>query len=223
MTTGTATSTATTRTRLTRRGILDAALDTIDRHGLAGLSMHKLGAQLGVKGMSLYNHVTNKGDLLDGVVELLWSEVEAEVEPAVAGDDWCGAVRTYAYALRAALRRHPNAAPLMISQQVMPAPALRIVQAQTAAATSQGVAEAFAHDLLRTITSYALGSGYVEVGWGMGGPGCPPSVSDLLRPGTPPELAAVAEVFCGQSDPDAQFKLGLDLMLRSLDRQPEAG
>ncbi|MPZ25938.1 MAG: TetR family transcriptional regulator [Micromonosporaceae bacterium] len=215
------TATAPVRTPLTRQRILDAALDYIDRHGLEGLSMHKLGAELGVKGMSLYNHVTNKNDLRDGVVELLWSEAEAEIA-APTRDGWSGAVRSFAHALRDVMRRHPNAAPLMISQQVMPAPALRIVQAQTAAAASHGIAEAFAHALLRTITSYALGSGYVEVGWGMGGPGCSPSVSDLLRPGIPAELAAVAQVFCGQSDPDAQFQLGLDLMLRGLDSRPEA-
>ena len=206
-------STAEERTPLSRRRILDAALRYIDEHGLDALSMHKLGAALGVKGMSLYNHVANKDDVLDGVVELLWSEVEAA---APVTDDWCEAVRAYAHALRDVVRRHPNAAPLMISQQLMPAQALRIVQAQTALAVRQGVAEAYAHALLRTITSYALGSAYVEVGWGMGGPGCVPSVSDLLRPGTPEDLAALAYDFCGQSDPDAQFKLGLDLMLRGL-------
>ncbi len=204
------------RTPLSRRRILDAALRYIDEHGLDALSMHKLGAELGVKGMSLYNHVTNKDDVLDGVVELLWSEVEVA---APVGDGWCEAVRSFAHALRDVVRRHPNAAPLMISQQVMPAPALRIVQAQTAAAVSHGITEAYAHALLRTITSYALGSAYAEVSWGMGGPGCTPSVSDLLRPGLPEDLAGVAQVFCGQSDPDAQFELGLDLMLRGLEQR----
>ncbi|MQA24250.1 MAG: TetR family transcriptional regulator [Micromonosporaceae bacterium] len=199
------------RTRLSRRRILDAALRYIDEHGLDALSMHKLGAELGVKGMSLYNHVANKDDVLDGVVELLWFEVEAA---APVEDDWRQAVRSFAHALRDVVRRHPNAAPLVISQQVMPAPALRVVEAQTAAAVSHGITETRAHGLLRTLTSYALGSAYVEVSLGMGGPGCSPSVNDLLRPGIPEDLAAVAHVFCGQSDPDAQFELGLDLMLR---------
>lgn len=210
------TTNATDRAPLTRQRVLDTALAYVDAHGLDSLSMHKLGAELGVKGMSLYNHVTNKSDLLDGVVELLWSEVEAA---APVREDWCDGVRSYAHALRDIVRRHPTAAPLMISQQIMPAPALRLVQAHTAAATSRGVDETFAHALLRTITSYALGSAYVEVGWGMGGgPGCGPAVSDLLRPGIPDGLAALAHVFCGQSDPDAQFQLGLDLMLRGIER-----
>lgn len=201
------------RIPLTRQRIVDAALRYIDDHGLDALSMHKLGAELGVQGMSLYNHVTNKDDVLDGVVELLWSEVEVA---APVGDDSREAVSSFAHALRNVVRRHPNAARLIISQQVIPEPALRIVQALTAAAVSQGVPVAYAHALLRTITSYALGSSYVEVSWGMGGPGCRPSVDDLLRPGIPEDLAALAHVFCGQSEPDAQFELGLDLMLLGL-------
>jgi TetR/AcrR family transcriptional regulator, tetracycline repressor protein len=206
-------STSSQRTTLTRRRILDAALAYIDAHGLEALSMHKLGAELGVKGMALYNHVANKHDLLDGVVELLWAEAE---RAAPAGGDWRQGVRAFAHALRDVVYRHPNAAPLLTSQQVMPAPALRLVRAHIAAAVEAGEPEARAYALLRTMTTYALGTALAEVSWGLGA-ACAPSVSDLLRPGIPDELAAVAQVFCGQGAPDAQFELGLDLMLRGLE------
>lgn len=212
------TTTVTGRAPLTRPRILDAALDYIDRHGLVGLSMHKLGAELGVKGMSLYNHVTNKDDLLDGVVELLWTQIEAGTPSTT---DWRDGFRSLARAIRDVLHRHPNAAPLVISQQVMPAPALRLVRAHIAAATGSGVPEQQAYPLLRTLTSYAFGSALAELSFGTGAVGCAPVVSDLLRPGLPPELVGVAEVFCGQSDYDAQFQLGLDLMLRGLERYPQ--
>lgn len=201
------------RPGLSRGRILAAALGYIDEHGLDALSMHKLGAALGVRGMSLYHHVANKDDVLDGVVELFWSEVEAA---APVGEDWYDALRSFAHALREAVRRHPNAAPLMVGQQLMPAPALRIVQARIAAARRHGIAEEAAYTLLRTVTSYALGSAYLEVGWSPRWPGNQPPIGDLLRPGLPEDLAAVAEVFCGQCDPDTQFELGLDLMLRGL-------
>lgn len=197
------------RTTLTRRRVLDAALAYVDTHGLEALSMHKLGAELGVKGMSLYNHVANKDDLLDGVVELLWSEVE---RAAPAMSDWRQGVRAFAHALREVVHRHPNAAPLITSQQVMPAPALRLVRAHITAATEHGEPEEHAYALLRTITTYALGSALAEVSWGLGA-ACAPSVPDLLRPGIPEDLAAVAEIFCGHGAPDAQFELGLDLMV----------
>lgn len=189
---------------------MEAALRYIDDRGLDALSMHKLGAELGVKGMSLYNHVAGKDDLLDGVVESLWSEVES----AVAIENWREGFRSFAHAVRDVVRRHPNAAALTTSRNIVPEASLRIVQALIASATAGGMPESQAYALLRTITSYALGSSLAEISWGMGGPGCAPRVSDLLRSGVPADLAGIADIFCGQADPDAQFELGLDLMLR---------
>lgn len=204
------------RVPLSRRRIFDAALGYVDQHGLDALSMHKLGGVLGVKGMSLYNHVTNKDDVLDGVVELLWAEVE---QHAPGDGDWREAVRTLARATRDMLHRHPRAAPLITSQSIMPVSALRVVKTHVTALVSHGIAEQDAYALLRTVISYALGSALNEVAWGYGQQGCAPAVSDLLRPDTPEELAGVADVFCGQCDPRAQFALGLDLMLRGADNQ----
>lgn len=205
----------TQRAPLSRRGIIQAAVRYIDAHGLDGLSMNKLGDELGVKGMSLYNHVTNKHDLLDGVVELLWEEIE---HAAPIEGDWREGYRSVARAIRDAFRRHPNAAPLSVSQQVIPEPALRLVRAHVTAATGSGMSKDRAYALLRTLTTYALGTGLNEVAWGVGLSECgAPTVENLLRPGISAELAGVAEIFCGQSDPDAEFELGLDLMVRGID------
>lgn len=203
--------TSTEREPLSRQRIVSAALRFIDDHGLGALSMHKLGAALGVKAMSLYNHVTNKDDVLDGVVELMWSEVE-RAAPAPA--DWRQGVRSFAHAMRSMVLRHPNAAPLITNQSFMPQAALRLVQTHTNMLVRSGLDQDQAYALLRTITSYSLGSAFNEVSWGQLDPSCAPEVSELLRPGTPDDLALVAEVFCGQYDYDAQFDLGLDLMLR---------
>lgn len=203
------------RVPLTHDRIVRAALGYVDTHGLAGLSMHKLGAELGVKAMSLYKYVASKDDLLDGVVEELWVEVE---NAAPAKSDWREGYRSFAQALRDVVYRHPNAASLIISHGIMPAPALRCVKAHISAASGNGVAEARAYAWLRTITSYALGTALNEVAWGYGQDGCrPTAVSELLRLGIPPGLAEVAEVFCGQFDAEAQFELGLELMLRGID------
>ncbi|WP_199434733.1 TetR/AcrR family transcriptional regulator [Qaidamihabitans albus] len=201
------------RAPLSRRRIIDAAARYIDTHGLEGLSMHKLGAELDVKAMSLYNHVANKDDLLDGVMELFWEEVESN---APAKPDWREGYRSFAHALRDTVHRHARSARLSASQRTMPEPALRCLQAHVGAATNKGVPEECAYALLRTITSYALGTALVEATWGIAQAGCRPvtSVSDLVRPGIPEELVGVAQVFCIQSDPEAHFELGLDLMLR---------
>src|SRR5215469_8858987 len=73
------------RSTLTRDRIVDAALDVIDRAGLDGLSMRKLGAALGVEAMALYHHVGSKERLLEAVVERLMSELD----PGESAD-WLG-------------------------------------------------------------------------------------------------------------------------------------
>jgi AcrR family transcriptional regulator len=82
--------------------VLRAAVALADERGLAELTMRKLANELDVEAMSLYNHVANKGDLLDGMIELVFSEIE----PPVAGGDWKSELRTRAVSTRAALLRH---------------------------------------------------------------------------------------------------------------------
>ena len=200
------------RAPLTRERILEGALDYIDEHGLAALSMHKLGAVLGVRGMSLYNHVTSKDDLLDGVLELLWSDIEAA---SPVSESWLDSARELARSMRAVVVAHPHAAPLITSRPFMPTAALRVVQAHISNAVNAGIAEERAYIVLQTLTTYALGSAFAEVSWGTGDPTRP--VKQLLRPGTPEDLVGVAEVFCGQADPSAMFEFGLASMLRGLD------
>ena len=72
------------RRPLSRRRVLEAAVRFADREGLEALSMRRLGAELGVEAMSLYNHVPNKDALLDGMVEVLLGELEVPPEKG----DW---------------------------------------------------------------------------------------------------------------------------------------
>ena len=90
------------RAPLSRERVLRAALDLADREGIGGLSMRRLAAELGVEAMSLYHHVRNKGDILDGIVDLALSEVEL---PS-GGVAWKSAVRTSAISYHETLRRH---------------------------------------------------------------------------------------------------------------------
>jgi AcrR family transcriptional regulator len=191
---------------------LDAALRYVDTHGLAALSMHKLGADLGVKGMSLYNHVAGKDDVLDGVVELLWAEIEAA---APATGDWRAGYRAFGHALWDVISGHPKAGPLITSRQIMPEAALRLVRDHIASAVAAGVPEPRAFTLLRTVTSFALGHVLAYLNWNQCAE-CAPAVDDLLRPDVPTELVDIAQNFCGQFNPQAEFELGLDLMVRGI-------
>lgn len=101
---------ATRRKPLNRERILDATLELVDEQGIEALSMRKLGHALGYEAMSLYNHVSNKDDLVDGILDL----VLAEMEPPPP-DGGLPAIRNSAVAAHEALKRHPWAAHLLLA------------------------------------------------------------------------------------------------------------
>jgi AcrR family transcriptional regulator len=97
------------RPALTRDRVLASAVDFADEHGIAGLSMRKLGEAVGVEAMSLYNHVANKSDLLDGMVDVVFGEIDMPTDSS----DWKEAMRTRAHSARTVLSRHRWAIGLM--------------------------------------------------------------------------------------------------------------
>lgn len=106
------------RSPLSRAAVLEAAIAHADRHGLASLSMRRLGEALGVEAMSLYRHVANKGDLLDGMVDAVFAEIEVPLD----APDWRTALRRRGISGREVLARHPWAIMLMQSR-TSPGPA----------------------------------------------------------------------------------------------------
>jgi AcrR family transcriptional regulator len=90
------------RTPLTRERVLRAAIALADERGAEELTMRKLAKELGVEAMSLYNHVANKDDLLDGMIDIVFSEIEAPLP----GGDWKAELRKRAVSTREALNRH---------------------------------------------------------------------------------------------------------------------
>lgn len=93
---------ASARPRLNRETVLQRAVGLADRGGLDGLSMRALAQQLGVVPMALYKHVANKDDLIDGMVDIVWGEVE----PPDPDGGWRDGLRSRAVSLRQALLRH---------------------------------------------------------------------------------------------------------------------
>jgi AcrR family transcriptional regulator len=99
------------RTRLNRERVLRAAVALADDSGIESLSMRRLGQELGVEAMSLYNHVANKDDLLNGITDLILGEIELPD----AGDDWKSALRRHAISAHDVLVSHPWACTLALS------------------------------------------------------------------------------------------------------------
>ena len=101
--------TSSKRAPLTRERVLQAAIALADQGGFESLTMRRLARGLGVEAMSLYNHVVSKDDLLDGMVDLVF----AEIEPPSADRDWKTAMRERAISTRTVLGRHRWAIGLM--------------------------------------------------------------------------------------------------------------
>src|SRR3954466_15078166 len=100
------------RAPLSRERVLRAGLALADEQGIESLSMRKLGEVVGVEAMSLYNHVANKEDLLDGMIDVVFAEIELP-----SGElDWRTVMRRRSTSARAALSRHRWAIGLMESR-----------------------------------------------------------------------------------------------------------
>jgi len=100
------------RTRLTRERVLRVGLAHADAGGLEALTMRKLAEELGVAPMALYRHVANRDDLVDGMVDVVFGEIDL---PS-SSDDWRAAMRQRAISVRDVLSRHRWAIGLMESR-----------------------------------------------------------------------------------------------------------
>ena len=97
---------------ITRAGVLASALAIIDRDGVDGLSMRRLGEAVRRDPMVLYRHVTNKAAVLDGVVETVFGQLSVDA----INPDWDAALRTLAHDFRDLARTHPNMVPLLVTR-----------------------------------------------------------------------------------------------------------
>lgn len=113
------------RIPLSRDRVLRAALELADGSGVEAMTMRRLGEELGFEAMSLYRHVANKQDLLDGMLDLVLAEWQL---PDGLGD-WREAIRTSALSVHDALRRHRWAAGLLMTGSHMRPVRLRYMDA----------------------------------------------------------------------------------------------
>jgi AcrR family transcriptional regulator len=100
------------REPITRERALTTALEIADAEGIDALTMRRLARELGIEAMSLYHHVSSKGDILDGICDLVMGQIE--VPPA--GTDWKTSMRHRAHSAHQVLLAHPWAATLVTSR-----------------------------------------------------------------------------------------------------------
>lgn len=149
------------RPRLTRERIAEAALRLADRDGLDALSMRRLGRDLGVEAMSLYEHVAGKDDILDDVLDLLLGNVEL---PAPAGREWDDVVRDLFVALRRRLLEYPGAVPLLATRAPRSVDALAPIEVSLGVLRRAGFGRQAAIDAHRVLWSFTVGYVLSECG-----------------------------------------------------------
>lgn len=167
--------------RLNRERVLATALDVVDREGLGALSMRRLGAELGVEAMALYRYAAGKEDLLDGLVEALYLELEAmlaadsgEAGPPAANASrptpaWRAELHRIANVTYSVVLRHPHAAPLLATRMLAvplarrPAAVLRDHERVLALLQQAGLEDAAAARAHRAYTAWLLGYVLVEL------------------------------------------------------------
>ena len=171
---------------LSRERIVAAALELIDRDGLPALSLRALADHLAAGPMSLYRHIDDKADILDGVRARLLDDIR--VPPP--GEDWRADVLHWATAFRAVMRAHPHAVPLFTNRPTDAYLTARdTAEAALARLEAVGFAPREAALLLRSTVRFVIGFSLTDPH-----PGCDePQVPAGLRAGGYPRLAALIE------------------------------
>jgi len=224
----TVTNTRSARGALNRERVLKAALDLADAEGLAAVTMRRLAADLGVEAMSLYHHVPGKEALLDGLVEALVSEIEADLAlSAPPVEDWQAEVRRRCLTAREVMKRHPWAPGLLGSRSTIPADVFGIYEAVLAALIEGGFSYSLAHRSLHALGSMVLGFAqevFSPNAAGAGEDDEPPDAELERMAETLPHLTAMvaAELHDHEEDPlgwcdsQTEFEFTLDLILDGL-------
>jgi AcrR family transcriptional regulator len=206
------------REPLNRDRVLRAAVALADQDGMPALSMRKLGEAVGVEAMSLYNHVASKSDLLDGMIDIVFSEID--LPPAGVG--WRAAMRQRAISARQVLRRHRWAIGLMESR-TSPGPAtLHHHNAVLGCLRQAGFSielTAHAYSLLDSyIYGFALQEAGLPFGTGEEAAQVAQEIAEQFASGEYPyltEMATAHVVQPGYAYAD-EFETGLDLILDAL-------
>ena len=141
------------RAPLSRDRVLHAAISLADEDGIESLSMRKLGQALGVEAMSLYNHVANKDDILNGIIDLVLSEFDL---PS-ADEEWEAAIWKCAISAHDALVRHPWACNLIMSIPRVSPPRLRYMESLLGCLREAGFSAEDTYHAYHAIDSHILG------------------------------------------------------------------
>jgi AcrR family transcriptional regulator len=210
---------------LSRERIIRTAVRIMDEEGLGAVSMRRIGRELGVEAMSLYNHVEDKEDILDSICEVVVSDFQIP-----DADGWNEAARLAAREYRRLLLAHPSVITLMTERKrpfTTPA-SLRAYEFALEAFRTAGLSEADAGKALNVFGGYILGFVTMELGLMVGGPEDEAHVqahqemSRMLASADLPRMRECLPHFM-DCDLEEQFEFGLDLLLEGIQARVAVG
>ncbi|HSJ35923.1 MAG TPA: TetR/AcrR family transcriptional regulator C-terminal domain-containing protein [Acidimicrobiia bacterium] len=216
------------RPRLSREKVLAGAVDLAERDGLEGVTMRNPASELGVEAMSLYSHLANKEELLDGMVELVMEEINRSVESVVTDspDEWKSTMRERILTARRVMLAHPWAPTLFETRATMTPPVIAYFEAILGLFRLGGFSYDLAHHSMHALGSRALG--FTQELFQPGNDEAEEASAEMLEamaaqfPHLTGMIAAVAhdepDATLGWCDDQSEFEFGLDLLLDGLER-----
>jgi AcrR family transcriptional regulator len=209
------------RKPLNRERILAAALALVDEQGIGALSMRKLGQSLGFEAMSLYNHVANKDDLLDGMLDLVLAEMDSP-----RPEEGLDGIRRAAVSAHDALTRHPWAAGLLMTPARVRPARLEFMDALLGALRGAGFSAETTYHAYHVIDAHIIGFSLWQSTHDFA---LPEEISEdlqafldrMLPQERYPDLHAhgMQHLEPGPLQNTSAFEYGLDLLLESLKRK----
>jgi len=181
--------------------------------------MRRLGSHLGVEAMSLYKHVANKDEILDGIVDIVVGEIDLPYVEA----DWKTAMRQRAISARQVLASHPWAIGMLESRAAMGPAALRYVDAVIGGLRRGGFSVEMAAHAFLLLDSYIYGFVVQEMSFSVGASEETDEPAEAILQTLPtnqyPHLAEIATEYVTGYNYADEFEYGLDLILDGLDKQ----
>ena len=206
------------RAPLNRERVLRAALALADENGIESLTMRELGLRLGVEAMSLYNHVANKDEILDGMIDLVVSEIDLPSDTV----GWKEAMRRRAISAQSVFFRHPWASGLIDSRESSGPARLRYFDWVLGTLRRAGFPLELTARAFSVLDSYIYGFGRQQLNMSAGSGAEPEETAEAFLRAVPadkyPYLRQMIVEHAMQSgyDDTADFEFGLDLVLDGL-------
>mgnify|MGYP002779015960 CR=1 FL=1 len=214
------------RPPLTRERVLHAAIALADARGIESLTMRRLGQELGVEAMSLYNHVANKDDILNGILELVMAEIALPPTDA----DWKTAIRTTAISSHHVLLRHPWACGIMMSPTRTSESRLRWMDGVLGCLRQNGFSAELTHHAYHALDSHITGFTLWIVNLPALGAELQEIAATFLQDSPThdyPHLAEHIEYHLTEpvesEEGTSEFEFGLDLILDGIERLRDGG